>query len=61
MDYFFNKKYILFLLKNYECYPYYYLIGTIVFIPDYNIIYIKQPKCGGTTIIDILDKNILKI
>lgn len=60
MDYFFNKKYILFLLKNYECYPYYYLIGTIVFIPDYNIIYIKQPKCGGTTIIDILDKYNIK-
>ena len=43
-------------MKNYKCCPYYYLIGTIVFIPDYNIIFIKQPKCGGTCIIDLLDK-----
>ena len=56
----FNKDYILFLLKNYTQYPYYYLIGTIVFIPDYKIIYIKQPKCGGTTLVDLLDKYKIK-
>lgn len=47
-------------MKNYTRYPYYYLIGTIIFIPDYNIIYIKQPKCGGTSIIYLLDKYNIK-
>lgn len=55
-----DKNWIMFLLKNYTTYPYYYLIGTIIFIPDYNLIYIKQPKCGGTTIINLMDKYKIK-
>jgi len=53
-------EYILFLLNNYNTYPYYYLIGTIVFIPDYDLIYIKQPKCAGTSFISMLNKYKIK-